>query len=185
MIELVVETADQAEQAKELLLHIREQKTDRDDQLGRVIGPIRKGLDELYRIRREINANYDAAIEAVGKALLEYHDSPSVDGIDSPVNDLREPLNIHKPAVNTAVRNLAVPQVSGSTHVRETWRAELEDMIKLIAAIHDQRPGATEDLLQLNQAEANRLARELRDELNRFDIGLTATAERKMIVRKT
>jgi hypothetical protein len=184
MIELAVETAEQAEQAKGVLLHIREQRAERDAQLGRVIRPIRKGLDELYRIRREINANYDAAIEAVGEALLEYHDS-STDGIDSPVNISQEPLNIHEPEGIPSVRNLAVPQVSGTTHVRETWRAELQDMNKLIAAIYDRKPAASEDLLQLNQAEANRLARELRDELNRFDIGLTATAERKMIVRKT
>jgi hypothetical protein len=182
-IELVVETPDQAEHAAELLLNIREQKTERDEQLGRVIGPIRKGLDELYRIRREMNANYDAAIETVGKALLEYHDSrvkeidPSVNGQDGP--------NIHELPAKLNVRNLAVPQPVASQHVRETWRAIVDDKNKLIAAVNDGAPGTTEDLLQVNQAEANRLARELRDELNRFDIGLKATAERKMIVRKT
>ena len=90
------------------------------------------------------------------------------------------PVAFTPPVIREAV-------TSPDLQFRDRWSATLEDggLTKLCKAISDSDLPLPEDLLVLNPTVANAMARALKEEVNRLDIGLVATNNRELVMKKT
>jgi hypothetical protein len=84
---------------------------------------------------------------------------------------------------DVAVENL--PELAKPTTVsfREQWSALVVDQAKLVDAVSVGQPGTSLDLLKPNMTALNQLARTLKSELDRMDIGVVSE-KREVVVSR-
>jgi hypothetical protein len=153
-------------------------KAGAQDELKRKLAAWKQQEDRKRRAAKE------RALQAAQKEAEAAQEQKVADAMEAGDFETAEKVMDAEPLPDPEAVDLPpdVPKAHGVQY-RERWTAEASDLKKLCQAIADGKPGATLDLIKLDTTKANAMARHMKEELTRLDIGLRAVKHTDVAVR--
>ena len=175
---LMIDTPKAFEDVSGDYQYLRDQRARSVSLVEAIIRPIRQGLDKLYAIRRDIESVYDKPMQNCSRVMAQYR-AWEKEQLEARARGIVETA-IEK---DEPVENLPEPTKPSGISFREQWSALVVDQGKLVGAVSKGHPGTSLDLLKPNMTALNQLARTLKSELDRMDIGVVSEKREVIITR--